>query len=47
MSVPKYHELMRPLLDLIADGRARNLREASQGLAEWVTASASDLFDDL
>lgn len=33
MSVPKYHELIRPLLDLLAAGRTRKRREASQELA--------------
>ncbi|AVR87824.1 restriction endonuclease [Thauera aromatica] len=47
MSVPKYHELMRPLLDLIADGRARNLREASQELAERLALTDEDLAEIL
>lgn len=47
MSVPKYHELMHPLLDLIADGRARNLREASQELAERLALTDEDLAEIL
>jgi restriction system protein len=43
MAVPKYHELIRPLLDLVADGRTRNFREASQELAETLGLSAEDL----
>lgn len=43
MTVPKYHELLRPLLDLVADGRPRNLREASQELAERLGLTAEDL----
>lgn len=47
MSVPKYHELIRPLLDLVADGRPRNLREASQELAETLGLTAEDLAETL
>lgn len=43
MSVPRYHELMRPLLDLVADGRPRNLREAAQELAERLGLTEEDL----
>ncbi|AMO37420.1 putative Mrr restriction system protein [Thauera humireducens] len=47
MSVPKYHELIRPLLDLVADGRPRNLREASQELAEQLQLTDDDLAETL
>lgn len=47
MSVPKYHELIRPLLDLVADGRPRNLREASQELAEQLRLTDEDLAETL
>ncbi len=47
MTVPKYHELIRPLLDLVADGRPRNLREASQELAERLQLSDEDLSETL
>jgi restriction system protein len=47
MSVPKYHELIRPLLDLVADGRPRNLREASQELAEQLRLRDEDLAETL
>jgi len=43
MAVPKYNELIRPLLDLVADGRSRNLKEASQELAERLQLSDDDL----
>lgn len=47
MTVPKYHELIRPLLDLVADGRPRNLREASQELAERLSLTDEDLTETL
>ena len=47
MTVPKYHELIRPLLDLVADGRPRNLREASQELAERLDLTDEDLAETL
>lgn len=47
MTVPKYHELSRPLLDLVADGRPRNLREASQELAERLSLTEEDLTETL
>ena len=47
MTVPKYHELMRPLLDLVADGRPRNLREAAQELAERLSLTDEDLTETL
>ncbi|MFU2486041.1 restriction endonuclease [Thauera sp. WH-1] len=47
MSVPKYHELIRPLLDLVADGCPRNLREASQALAERLGLTDEDLAETL
>lgn len=47
MSVPRYHELIRPLLDLVADGRPRNLREASQALAERLDLTDEDLAETL
>lgn len=47
MTVPKYHELIRPLLDLVADGRPRNLREASQELAERLDLTNEDLGETL
>ncbi|MFM8444736.1 MAG: restriction endonuclease [Methylococcus sp.] len=47
MTVPKYHELIRPLLDLAADGRARNLKEASQELAEQLQLTDDDLAETI
>ena len=47
MTVPKYHELIRPLLDLVADGRPRNLREAAQELAERLSLTDEDLTETL
>lgn len=47
MSVPKYHELIRPLLDLLADGRIRSLREASQELAARLELTNEDLAETL
>ncbi len=47
MTVPKYHELIRPLLDLAADGQTRNLREASQELAERMELTEDDLAETL
>lgn len=47
MTVPKYHELVRPLLDLVADGRPRNLREAAQELAERLSLTDEDLTETL
>lgn len=47
MTIPKYHELIRPLLDLAADGRIRNLREASQELAERLGLTEADLAETL
>lgn len=47
MTVPKYHELIRPLLDLVADRRPRNLREASQELAERLDLTDEDLAETL
>ena len=47
MTVPKYHELMRPLLDLVADGRPRNLREAAPELAERLSLTDEDLTETL
>jgi restriction system protein len=45
MAIPKYHELIRPLLDLVADGRTRNLREASQELAERLKITEEELVE--
>lgn len=47
MTVPKYHELIRPLLDLVTDGRPRNLRDASQELAEHLGLTEEDLAETL
>ena len=47
MTVPKYHELIRPLLDLVADGRPRNLREAAPELAERLSLTDEDLTETL
>lgn len=47
MAIPKYHELIRPLLDLVADGRIRNLREASQELAEGMKLTDEELAETI
>jgi len=43
MAVPKYHELSRPLLDFLADGKEHNLREASQAIAQRLNLTDADL----
>lgn len=47
MAIPKYHELIRPLLDLVVDGRTRNLREASQELAHILQLTEEDLAETI
>jgi len=47
MAIPKYHELIRPLLDLVVDGRTRNLREASQELAQILKLTEEDLAETI
>lgn len=43
MAVPKYHELTRPLLDFLADGKEHNLQEASQAIAQQFNLTEADL----
>lgn len=47
MAIPKYHELIRPLLDLVVDGRTRNLREASQELTQILKLTEEDLAETI
>lgn len=43
MAVPKYHELSRPLLDFLADGSKRNLRDAAEAIAQRLQLTEDDL----
>ncbi len=43
MAVPKYHELTRPLLDFLADGKERNMQEASKAIAQRFNLTEADL----
>ncbi|MDR2165251.1 MAG: restriction endonuclease [Zoogloeaceae bacterium] len=43
MPVPKYHELNRPLLELLADGECYTLGSAAEKIAQKLDLSAEDL----
>lgn len=47
MSVPKYHELLRPLLELASDRKVRGVREAAEELAERLKLTSSELGETL
>lgn len=43
MAIPKYHELYRPVLELMSDGQSRSLREMKQLLAQKLALTENEL----
>lgn len=47
MSVPKYHEFMKPMLGLLKDGKTRTMKELQRALAVEFQLSKDDISEML
>lgn len=46
MAVAKYHEIMKPLLDLLGDGRKYKIQTLYADLVEYFKLTAADKADN-